>query len=321
MKKFIIDKDNSRQRVDKYLKKVLPQAPSSYIYKMFRKKDVKVNGMKIKENYILEDGDCLELFLYEDKYQEFIKPLTIHDLSIDFDVVYEDENILIVNKPIGLLIHEDQNEEYNTLSHQVLTYLHQKGEFDPQHDLGFTPAPVHRLDRNTSGIVIFGKNVPALQDLNEMMKMRHCIQKKYLTIAQGELKSCELEGYMKKDENQSLVRMVSKQTPGAQYMKTIVKQLKTNKKFSLVEVELVTGRTHQIRIHLSSVGHPLLGDRKYGDFKCNRYAKQELKLDHQFLHAYKVKFVEPIGMFRYLKGREFSCPLPKQLEDIKRQIF
>ena len=172
MKKLVIDQYDDHQRIDKYLKKVLVQAPSSLIYKMLRKKDVKVNGKRVKENYILHSGDEVELFLYEDKFKEYTKPLTIYELPITFKVVYEDAHILIVDKPAGLLVHEDINESVNTLSNQVLTYLHQKGEYDPEKNISFTPGPVHRLDRNTSGLVIFGKDMRALQDLNTMMKTR-----------------------------------------------------------------------------------------------------------------------------------------------------
>lgn len=321
MKKLIIDKNHANQRIDKYLKKLLCQAPSQLIYKMLRKKDVKVNGVKVKENYILQENDEVSLFLYEDKFLEYTKPQTIFDLKISFDVLFEDENILVVNKPAGLLVHEDINEDMNTLSNQVLTYLYQKGEYDPQADLGFVPGPVHRLDRNTSGIVIFGKNMRSLQDLNEMMKKRHCIDKTYLTICKGNIPSSDLIGYMKKESDQSLVKIVNKNTPGALMMHTIVENIQTNNQFSLVKVQLVTGRTHQIRVHLSSVGHPLIGDSKYGDFELNKMIKKKYHLDHQFLHAYQIKFVKPIGCLKYLQDRVITSPLPDDLNQIKRNIF
>ena len=172
MKKLVIDQYDDHQRIDKYLKKVLVQAPSSLIYKMLRKKDVKVNGKRVKENYILHSGDEVELFLYEDKFKEYTKPLTIYELPITFKVVYEDTHILIVDKPAGLLVHEDINESVNTLSNQVLTYLYQKGEYDPEKNISFTPGPVHRLDRNTSGLAIWGhlalQVVPSRQVLQNL---------------------------------------------------------------------------------------------------------------------------------------------------------
>lgn len=321
MKKIIIDENHAHQRIDKYLKKLLCQAPPQLVYKMLRKKDVKVNGKRVKENYILNENDVVELFLYEDKFLEYTKPQSIFDLSIQFDVIYEDHHILIVSKPAGLLVHEDIHEDINTLTNQVLTYLYQKGEYDPQASLGFTPGPVHRLDRNTSGIVIFGKTMRALQDLNEMMKQRHCIDKTYLTICKGYLASCDLIGYMKKDSDQSLVKVVKKTTPGALMMHTIVKDLDHNDQFSLLEVKLVTGRTHQIRVHLASVDHPIIGDSKYGDFEFNKYIKKKYHLDHQFLHAYQIEFVKPIGCLKYLANQKFKCPLPKQLQQIRSEIF
>ena len=321
MKILIIDKNHANQRIDKYLKKLLCNAPSQLIYKMLRKKDVKVNGVKVKENYILKENDEVSLFLYEDKFKEYSQATTIYDLKIEFDVLYEDEHILVVNKPAGLLVHEDINEEFNTLSNQVLTYLYQKGEYDPEMDLGFTPGPVHRLDRNTSGIVIFGKDMRALQDLNEMMKLRHCIDKTYLTICKGYVESKELIGYVKKDGDQSLVKMVSKDSEGALKMHTIVESIISRKDFSLVKVKLVTGRTHQIRIHLSSDHHPLIGDSKYGDFELNKEIKKKYHLNHQFLHAYSICFIKPIGSLKYLENKTIISPLPKELDKIKRDIF
>lgn len=321
LKKLTIDKNHANQRIDKYLKKLLCQAPTQLIYKMLRKKDIKVNGMRIKENYILKENDCVELFLYDDKFQEYTKPQTIFDLKIMFDVLYEDNNILVVSKPAGLLVHEDINEDINTLDHQVLTYLYQKGEYDPQMDLGFTPGPVHRLDRNTSGIVIFGKTMRALQDLNEMMKKRHCIDKTYLTICEGYMPTCELIGYMKKESDQSLVKVVSSKTPGALMMHTLVRNIQSNQSFSLVEVKLITGRTHQIRVHLSSENHPIIGDSKYGNFELNKFVQKKHHLNHQFLHAYQICFVKPIGSLKYLQDMTITCPLPLKLQKIKRDIF
>ena len=322
MYKVIVDKNSDGQRADKFLKKLLPLAPRSFIYKMFRKKDVKVNGVKIKEDTFVYAGDEVELFLYEDKVKEFQEEVTIEHLAINFDVVYEDENILIVNKPAGLILHEDDKEKKNTLANQVLSYLYQKGEYDPNLSQGFIPGPVHRLDRNTSGLVIFGKTFQALKDLNEMVRLRHCIKKEYVTIVKGELvKDGHLVGYMKKDEQKQQCFMVSKTTPGALTMETKYHVLKHNSKFSYIEVELVTGRTHQIRLHMASCQHPVIGDRKYGDFEINKMVKNRYGLNHQLLHAYKITFIKPIGSLKYLSGKVVEAPAKGLFSEILQDLF
>ena len=270
MKKIVIKENDANQRIDKYLKKLLCNAPSNFIYKMFRKKDIKINGKKVNEKYILQKDDILEMFLYDDKFNEFTKEKDIYDL---------------------------------------------KGELDVGRESTFTPGPVHRLDRNTSGIVIFGKTLAALQDLNEMMKKRHHIEKSYMTICKGKLtKQQELVGYVKKIDNEDRVRFVKKDDKDALMMKTIVKPIRTTNDFSLVEVKIITGRMHQIRIHLSSIDHPVIGDRKYGDFVLNKQMKQQFGLNNQLLHAYKINFVDPFGSLSYLKGKKIICPKPTQFK-------
>ncbi len=322
MKKIIVDYSNYHQRIDKFLIKYLPNAPKSLIYKMIRKKDVKVNGAKVSENYILQLQDEIILFLYEDKFQEYASKKNIYDLNPTFDVLYEDEHILVVNKPIGLLVHEDQNESIHTLSNEVLSYLYHKGEYDHSLENTFIPGPVHRLDRNTSGIVVFGKSFIALQRLNEMMKLRHCIEKTYHTIVVGKVeKDLDLIGYVQKDEHLGKMKLVSKEVTGAKMMHTFTHTIRSNPHYSLLEVKIITGRTHQIRVHMASIGHPVIGDSKYGDFNCNKMIKKEYHLNHQFLHAYKIKFVKPIGELKYLQDVEIVAPMPKKLSKIKQEIL
>ena len=322
MKKIQIMENDANQRIDKYLKKLLVNAPVNFIYRMFRKKDIKVNGKRVDEKYILKVNDVIEMFLYEDKFQEFTATKNIYDVAKTFKVLYEDKHVLIVYKPAGLLVHEDANESVNTLTNQVLSYLAKKNELDLGRENTFMPGPVHRLDRNTSGIVIFGKTLAALQDLNEMIKQRHCIEKSYLTICKGKLdQKHNLTGYMIKLEDQSQVRLVSKDYPGALTMKTIVKPLKYNENYSLVEVTLVTGRMHQIRVHLASIDHPVIGDRKYGDFELNKLIKKQFGLNNQLLHAYKIKFVKTFGVLDYLQDKEILCPVPDLFKKIEKSLF
>ena len=302
MKKIQITENDANQRIDKYIKKLLVNAPTNFIYKMFRKKDIKVNGKKVNEKYILKNNDVVEMFLYEDKFKEFTATKDIYNVKKTFKVLYEDNHVLIVYKPAGLLVHEDKNESVNTLTNQVLSYLANKNELDLSRENTFIPGPVHRLDRNTSGIVIFGKTLAALQVLNEMIKQRHCIEKSYLTICKGKVnQKRNLKGYIVKLDDQAQVKLVSKDYPGALTMETIVKPVKYNNDYSKVEVTLITGRMHQIRVHLSSIDHPIIGDRKYGDFELNKFVKKEFGLNHQLLHAYKIRFVKSFGILAYLQ--------------------
>ena len=302
MKKIQITENDANQRIDKYIKKLLVNAPTNFIYKMFRKKDIKVNGKKVNEKYILKNNDVVEMFLYEDKFKEFTATKDIYNVKKTFKVLYEDNHVLIVYKPAGLLVHEDKNESVNTLTNQVLSYLANKNELDLSRENTFMPGPVHRLDRNTSGIVIFGKTLAALQVLNEMIKQRHCIEKSYLTICKGKVnQKRNLKGYIVKLDDQAQVKLVSKDYPGALTMETIVKPVKYNNDYSKVEVTLITGRMHQIRVHLSSIDHPIIGDRKYGDFELNKFVKKEFGLNHQLLHAYKIRFVKSFGILAYLQ--------------------
>lgn len=314
--------NNANQRIDKFLVKYLPLAPKSFIYKMIRKKDVKVNGSKVNENYILQLKDEVSLFLYEDLFMQFAGKKEIYDLPQTFSVLYEDDQILVVNKPAGLLVHEDQNEEVHTLSNEVLSYLKRKEEYLDSVENTFTPGPVHRLDRNTSGIVIFGKTLPALQNLNEMMKQRHCIDKKYLTIVAGRMDSDkELIDYVKKNEALGRMYLVSPKDPEGLKMHTLIHPVRYNSAYTLLEVKIVTGRTHQIRIHLASIDHPVIGDSKYGNYELNKQIKKQYHLSHQFLHAYEITFTKPLGKLAYLKDKTITCPLPEKLERIKREIF
>ncbi|MFR5749180.1 MAG: RluA family pseudouridine synthase [Thomasclavelia spiroformis] len=322
MKKIQITENDANQRIDKYIKKLLVNAPTNFIYKMFRKKDIKVNGKKVNEKYILKNNDVVEMFLYEDKFKEFTATKDIYNVKKTFKVLYEDNHVLIVYKPAGLLVHEDKNESVNTLTNQVLSYLANKNELDLSRENTFMPGPVHRLDRNTSGIVIFGKTLAALQVLNEMIKQRHCIEKSYLTICKGKVnQKRNLKGYIVKLDDQAQVKLVNKDYPGALTMETIVKPVKYNNDYSKVEVTLITGRMHQIRVHLSSIDHPIIGDRKYGDFELNKFVKKEFGLNHQLLHAYKIRFVKSFGILAYLQDKEIVCPVPKLFEKIENRLI
>ncbi len=316
LKKTISSKE-AHQRVDKYLRKYLSEAPLSFIYKLFRKKDVKINGHWVKENYILNEGEELTVYVSDEQINEFNKPRTIEKVSLSHQIVYEDENILIINKPRGLLVHGDISEQRITLTNEVLNYLYFKGKYDPKENLGFTPAPAHRLDRNTSGLVIFAKNLPSLQELEDLFKNKDEIDKIYLALVEGHLESpMEIDAPLLKDEKTGLVR-ISKQGKSA---RSYVEPYKYFNHFSLVKVQIYTGRTHQIRVHLASKNYPIVGDAKYGNFKLNKEFKDLYNFDNQFLHAYQIKFKNIGGKLSYLSNKTFTAPLTKKEEEILNKL-
>ena len=317
MKTFIVSSKEANQRVDKYIKKFLNEAPLSFIYKLFRKKDVKINGHWVKENYILNEGEELTIYVTDSQIEEFNKPKEIEKVSLNHQIVYEDENILIINKPRGLLVHGDEGEKKLTLSNEVINYLYFKGEYDPNSDRGFTPGPAHRLDRNTSGLVVFGKNLISLQELEALFKEKDEITKEYKALVVGKFDGeRHISAPLLKDEKTGLVR-ISKLGKNAD---TIVKSVGKYGDFTLVNVQILTGRTHQIRVHLSSIGYPVFGDSKYGDFKVNKEIKEKYKFENQFLTAYKLSFKNIKGHLSYLSGKSFEVNLPEYEEKLLKQL-
>ena len=317
MKKITISSKEANQRVDKYVKKFLNEAPLSFIYKLFRKKDIKINGHWVKENYIIKEGEELSIFVTDAQLEEFNKPKEIEKVTLNHEIVYEDENILIVNKPRGLLVHGDEGEKKLTLSNEVINYLYFKGEYDPKNDRGFTPGPAHRLDRNTSGLVVFGKNLVSLQELEELFKEKEEIVKEYKALVVGIFSGEKhISAPLLKDEKTGLVR-VSKQGKNAE---TIAKSLGNYGNFSLLNVQILTGRTHQIRVHLASIGYPVVGDSKYGDFKVNKEVREKYKFENQFLTAYKLSFKKIKGHLSYLSGKTFEVKLPSEEEKLLSKL-
>lgn len=321
MIKLTITENEDNQRLDRFLKKYLKSAPLSYIYKMIRK-DVKVNGKRVTIESILQLGDEISIYISDEVISSYRERKSMAKTKKQFNIAYEDENILIVEKPFGLLTHGDQTEKKNHLANQVAGYLADKGEYNPSIERTFMPSPVNRLDRNTTGLVIFGKNNKTLQSLNKMIREKDYISKFYLTIVCGQLKKeLQLKDKMEKDSTNNTVSVSSLDASDGKVMETIARPLKTAKGYTLVEVELVTGRTHQIRAHLASAGYPVIGDAKYGNRMINQKISKQFGLNTQFLHAYRLKFENGIEPIEYLKGKEVISQLPLNLQQIKEGLF
>lgn len=288
MKEFKISQNDANQRTDKFIKKVAPKLPQSLLYKYIRTKRIKRNGKRVEISTRLEVGDIVSMYI-NDEFFEKSKEITYDFMkaSKDLHILYEDEHILVLDKKVGVLCHPDNQEYVDTLIGRVKRYLYEKGEYLPEKEKSFTPALANRIDRNTGGIVIAAKSSAALRILNEKIKQRE-IKKHYLCVVHGEpqIKQAVLEDYLIKNESKNQVKVVKTPIQGAKQILTRYQVLASKNGLSLLDVELLTGRTHQIRAHMASIGHPLLGDTKYGNTK--QIAKYPYR--KQFLYSYKIEF-------------------------------
>lgn len=308
MHELRIGKNDAGQRLDKFLTKSL-HLPTGLLYKSLRIKKIKVNRKRAEPNTVLLEGDTVQCFLADEFFpQGKVAPVPRPRSTGKIEIIYEDENILLVNKRQGLSVHEDETRDTDTLIARVHNYLIEKGEYRPEEEQSFAPALCNRIDRNTAGIVIAAKTAEALRVMNEKIKDRQ-IEKYYLCAVHGvpNKKEATVCGYLLKDEKKKEVRIYDKDPPkGAKEIRTAYKVLRTNGALSLLEVHLLTGRTHQIRAHLSHIGYPLLGDGKYGvnkDDKAKGYK-------YQCLCSYRLRFVfkGESTCLDYLNGKEFSIP-------------
>ena len=324
-----IKKNDAGQRLDKFLSKAVKGLPASLMYKYIRTKKIKVNRRRCEQSYVLQEGDEIQLFIRE---EFFASPErddgALSRITPKLDIVYEDENILLCNKRPGVLVHEDDSARDNTLIMHIKAYLCQKGEYDPLSEQSFAPALCNRIDRNTGGIVIAAKNAEALRVMNEKIKNDE-IRKFYLCAVHGKMskKSDTLTGYLKKNSANNLVAISDKPKDGYKNIITKYKTLAINSDASLLEVELVTGRTHQIRAHMAHIGHALIGDGKYG---INRNDKAK-GYKYQALYSYRLvfDFGEDDGYLGYLSGKQvnidpdgvwFLGDFPSAKETVKKII-
>lgn len=304
MKEFIIGRNDAGQRLDRFVSKAAPLIPESLLQKTLRKKDIKINGRPAKGETRLAEGDTVRVYLPDEFFEAPREENAWRKITAPrLDIVYEDENILLVDKKPGVLCHSAGEWSWNTLIANIQAYLRAKGEWDPARENSFAPALCNRIDRNTGGIVIAAKNAEALRILNQKIKDRE-IDKRYLCIVHGTPKPPEgrLEGYLFKDAKENRVYITKKMQPGAKTAVTFYRTLQSKNGLSLVECELLTGRTHQIRAQMAAAGWPLLGDGKYGKLD-KRYDRK-----YQALYSYKLRFAfaTEAGILEYLNGKSFE---------------
>ncbi len=308
MKEFIIEKNDAGQRLDKFISKAVPLLPQGLMYKYIRLKRIKLNGKRCEISTRLNVGDVLSMYI-NDEFFDIKDDIAFLSVPANIDVIYEDENILLVHKKTGLVVHEDDENTQDTLINRVTHYLHNKDEYDPDREHSFAPALCNRLDRNTEGIVICAKNAESLRLLNEIIKDR-LIHKRYLCVTLGvpDPKEATITAYLQKNESQNKVYVSDKKTPDNKTIVTGYKVLRIKGELALCEIELITGRTHQIRAHMAHIGHPLLGDGKYGRNEDNR----RYGVKTQALCAYYLEFdfTRDMGILNYLNKKAFSIPNP-----------
>lgn len=334
MREIVISKNESGQRLNKLVMKYLNKAPSSFVYRMIRKKNIKLNGVKAVGNEIVYVGDVVQLYLADDTIESFrddmIQTAFGNGQQNKFkpEIIYHDHNIMIVNKPVGILSQKASKEDYS-VNESVIDYLLDNGYITQTQLRTFKPSICNRLDRNTSGLVLCGVSFMGSQELSKIIRDRD-IGKYYFTIVKGNMKSVkDVTAYLIKDEKKNTVIIrdsaeeIRKTTGKDDFEKihTIFEPIRTNGRYTEIKVELITGKTHQIRAQLQHMGYPVVGDQKYGDRETNIYFRQTYRLRNQLLHCGKVEFTNVTGGLDYLTGKSFSAFKPDMYKKIEKDLF
>ncbi len=311
MQGFTIDKNNAGQRLDKFILKYLNRAPKSFVYKMLRKKNIKLNGKKAEGSEILSPGDEVILYLADETISGFRAELDIKTQHTAPDIVFEDENIIAANKPAGMPVQGGTDTKAENLNDILLFYLKQKGALTAV----FKPGVANRLDRCTGGLVLMGKNLAAAQALAAAFRDNKA-DKRYIAAVCGRVeKSGEISGWHSKDENNRVI-ITKEKREGASPVKTLYTPIFTGEKYSILSVKLITGKSHQIRESLNIIGHPIIGDPKYGNAAENEFFKNNFGLTHQLLYAVSFELKQQTGVLEYLNCKKITCRPDKRAEKV-----
>lgn len=320
MQSFKVGKNEAGQRLDKLLMKKMNKAPKSFIYKMLRKKNITLNSSKAKGSEILNQNDEIKMFLSDQTIDKFTQRVDVRDVKKSFELVYEDDYILVVNKPLGLLSQKAKATDVS-LNEQILSYLLESSFIVEEELQTFKPSICNRLDRNTSGLIIAGKTLISLQTLAELFR-KGAVDRYYLTIVCGHIKDKNnLSAYLAKDKNNNMVTITPSKTRDSSKVAIEYEPISYNNDFTLLKVKLLTGKTHQIRALLSYISHPILGDYKYGKRTTNDIFKNKYKLKHQLLHSYKLSLPAIEGELANLSNKNFKAETPELFTRIENDIF
>lgn len=327
MREIMISEKEAGQRLDKFLSKYLDNSSKSFLYKMLRKKNILRNDRKADGSEKLLVGDQIQLYLAEETIEKFCKEEAAKEAaellleeSLTLSVLFENNHILIIDKPAGMLSQKAKQEDVSLIEY-LTDYLLKNGSLTKEELKGFHPGICNRLDRNTSGIIVAGKTMEGLQVMGNLFKERS-LDKYYYCIVKGIiLKKERIEGFLYKNHNHNKVSIHKESVEGAAYIKTEYEPIASSNDFTLLKVKLITGKSHQIRAHLQSVGHPIIGDGKYGDVVVNKFFRKHFKLKHQLLHAGQLIFPKMEGNFSVLSEKSVFAPLPEYFHEIIDEYF